>query len=158
MGATGVGALTGALFLASRKTVLGLGRIIAAASGIFGAGLIGLSFTRIFPVSLVFMMVIGFGMMVQMASTNTVIQTIVEEDKRGRVMSFYAMAFMGMTPFGSLLAGGLAQSIGVPYTVVVGGVCCMAGSLLFARGLPTFRKMIRPIYREKGIITPDLMQ
>jgi MFS family permease len=158
MGATGVGALAGALFLASRKTVLGLGRIIVIASGIFGAGLIGLSFTRILIVSLVFMMIIGFGMMVQMASTNTVIQTIVEEDKRGRVMSFYAMAFMGMTPFGSLLAGSLADSIGVPYTVFFGGVCCLAGCLLFARGLPTFRKMIRPIYREKGIITPDLMQ
>jgi MFS family permease len=158
MGATGVGALTGALFLASRKTVLGLGRIIVIASGIFGAGLIGLSFTRIFFVSLVFMMVIGFGMMVQMASTNTVIQTIVEEDKRGRVMSFYAMAFLGMTPFGSLLAGSLANSIGVPYTVFFGGVCCLAGCLLFARGLPTFRKMIRPIYREKGIISPDPMQ
>jgi MFS family permease len=158
MGATGVGALAGALFLASRKTVLGLGRIIATASGIFGAGLVGLSFTRMFPVSLVLMMIIGFGMMVQMASTNTVIQTIVEEDKRGRVMSFYAMAFMGMTPFGSLLAGGLASSIGVPYTVVIGGLCCVAGSMLFARRLPEFRKMIRPIYREKGIITPDPMQ
>ncbi len=152
MGATGVGALAGALFLASRKTVIGLGRLIAVCSGIFGAGLVCLSFTRAFGLSLVFMTIIGFGMMVQMASTNTVIQTIVDEDKRGRVMSFYAMAFMGMTPFGSLLAGSLAHAIGVPYTVLIGGSCCLIGSLMFARRLPGLRKLVRPIYLEKGVI------
>jgi MFS family permease len=158
MGATGVGALTGALFLASRKTVLGLSKIIAIASGIFGAGLVGLSVTRFFIPSLLLMATIGFGMMVQMAATNTVIQTLVDDDKRGRVMSLYAMAFMGMTPFGSLLAGGLAHSIGVPYTVAIGGVTCLAGSLLFARKRPEIRKMIRPIYREKGIIASELTE
>jgi MFS family permease len=156
MGATGVGALTGALFLASRKTVVGLGKIIVAASSIFGVGLIGLSMTRSFTLALVFMTVVGFGMMVQMASTNTIIQTIVDEDKRGRVMSFYAMAFMGMTPFGSLLAGSLADSIGVPYTVVIGGAGCVAGSLLFSRKLPELRRLVRPIYLKKGIIAGDL--
>jgi MFS family permease len=156
MGATGIGALTGALFLAARKTVIGLGGIIAVASGIFGAGLICLSFTRVFILSLIVMAVIGFGMMVQMASTNTIIQTIVDEDKRGRVMSFYAMAFMGMTPFGSLLAGSLADSIGVPLTVAIGGSTCLVGSFLFARRLPSLRKMIRPIYLKKGIIPGDL--
>jgi MFS family permease len=158
MGATGVGALTGALFLASRKTVVGLGRLIVVASGIFGVGLIGLSFTRVFVLSLILMAVVGFGMMVQMAATNTVLQTIVDEDKRGRVMSLYAMAFMGMTPFGSLLAGSLARSIGVPHTVVIGGGCCLVGSLMFARKLPELRKLVRPIYLKKGIIAQDLTQ
>ncbi|MBN2225270.1 MAG: MFS transporter [Deltaproteobacteria bacterium] len=158
MGATGVGALSGALFLASRKTVIGLGRLIVVSSGIFGAGLVCLSFTRIFVLSLIFMTVIGFGMMVQMASTNTVIQTIVDEDKRGRVMSFYAMSFMGMTPFGSLLAGSLAHTIGVPYTVAIGGTCCLVGSLMFARKLPGLRLLIRPIYLEKGVIRGDPAQ
>jgi MFS family permease len=156
MGATGVGALAGALFLASRKTVIGLGRLIAVASGLFGAGLVALSFSRVFWPTIVLMAVVGFGMMVQMASTNTVIQTIVEEDKRGRVMSFYAMAFMGMTPFGSLLAGSLAHSIGVPLTVAIGGGACLIGSLMFARRLPGLRKLVRPIYLEKGIIAEDL--
>ncbi len=158
MGATGVGALAGALFLASRKSVVGLGRIIVAASSIFGVGLIGLSLTRSFILALVFMTVVGFGMMVQMASTNTVIQTIVDEDKRGRVMSFYAMAFMGMTPFGSLVAGSLANSIGVPYTVAIGGAGCIAGSMLFSRKLPELRRLVRPIYLRKGIIAGDLGQ
>jgi MFS family permease len=152
MGATGIGALAGALFLASRKSVLGLGRIIVISSLIFGVGLISFSLSsRLLP-SLILMVVVGFGMMVQMASTNTVLQTIVEEDKRGRVMSLYTMAFMGMVPFGSLLAGALADTIGVPQTVAFGGACCIVGSLLFARKLPEMRKMIHPIYIKKGII------
>jgi MFS family permease len=158
MGATGVGALAGALFLASRKSVIGLGRLIVVASGLFGAGLVALSFSRVFIPTMVLMAVVGFGMMVQMASTNTVIQTIVDEDKRGRVMSFYAMAFMGMTPFGSLLAGSLAHSIGVPLTVAIGGGTCLIGSVMFARRLPGLRKLVRPIYLKKGIIAGDLSQ
>ncbi len=156
MGATGIGALAGALFLASRKSVLGLGRIIVIASLIFGVGLISFSLSTLFIPSLILMVVVGFGMMVQMASTNTVLQTIVEEDKRGRVMSLYTMAFMGMVPFGSLLSGTLADTIGVPQTVTFGGVCCIVGSLLFARKLPEMRKMIHPIYIKKGIIPGDM--
>jgi MFS family permease len=92
-------------------------------------------------------------MMVQMTSTNTVLQTIVDEDKRGRVMSFYTMAFMGMVPFGSLYAGSLASAIGTPETTMIGGISCILGSLLFARKLPAFREMVRPIYRERGILS-----
>jgi MFS family permease len=90
--------------------------------------------------------------MVQMASCNTVLQTIVEEDKRGRVMSLYTMAFMGMVPFGSLLAGSLASKIGAPGTIMISGIACILGSVLFARKLPLLRELVRPIYMKKGIV------
>jgi len=152
LAAVGIGALFGAIFLASRKSVLGLGRIIVMASSLFGIGLISFSLSRVLVISLLLMVPIGFGMMVQMTSSNTILQTIVDEDKRGRVMSFYAMAFMGMVPFGSLLAGSLANRIGAPYTVMIGGISCILGSLLFARKLPSLRVMVRPIYVQKGIV------
>jgi MFS family permease len=95
----------------------------------------------------------GFGMMVQMASSNTILQTIVEDDKRGRVMSLYAMAFMGMAPFGSLLAGSLASKIGAPNTLIIGGVSCILGSFMFMKILPSLRTMVRPIYIRKGILS-----
>ena len=155
-GATGVGAIAGSIYLASRKSVLGLGRIIVISSNLFGIGLIGFSLSRLFWLSLLMMLLIGFGMMVEMASSNTVLQTIVEEDKRGRIMGFYTMAFMGMVPFGSLLAGTLANNIGAPNTVMIGGVACILGSVLFAKKLPSLRRITRPIYVEKGIISEEL--
>ena len=156
MGATGVGAMAGSIYLASRKSVLGLGKIIVISANLFGIGLIAFSLSRLFWLSLLFMLLTGFGMMVQMASSNTVLQTIVEEDKRGRVMSFYTMAFMGMVPFGSLLAGGLANKIGAPNTVMMGGVACILGSAMFAKKLPSLRKIAHPIYVEKGIVSEEL--
>jgi MFS family permease len=155
-GATGVGAIAGSIYLASRKSVLGLGRIIVISSNLFGIGLIGFSLSRLFWLSLLMMLLTGFGMMVEMASSNTVLQTMVEEDKRGRIMSFYTMAFMGMVPFGSLLAGTLANNIGAPNTVMIGGVACILGSVLFAKKLPSLRRITRPIYVEKGIISEEL--
>lgn len=152
MGASGVGALAGALYLASRKSVLGLGKIIPLAASIFSAGLVAFSLARVLPLSLVLMLVVGFGMIVQMAASNTILQTIVDEDKRGRIMSFYAMAFMGMTPFGSLLAGYLASKIGAPNTLLIGGVTCLFGAGIFAAKLPELRKIVRPIYIRMGII------
>jgi len=156
LGASGLGALAGALYLASRKDVLGLGRIIVTASGVFGIGLIMFSLSRVFWLSLLSMLVTGFGMMVQMASSNTVLQTIVEEDKRGRVMSFYTMAFMGMVPFGNLLGGSLASLIGAPGTLMFGGASCILGSFLFARKLPLLREMVRPIYVKMGIVSETM--
>jgi len=156
LGATGVGALTGTLYLASRKSVLGLGRIIVIASTVFGIGLIGFSISRVFLLSLFFMLFTGFGMMEQMASSNTILQTIVEEDKRGRVMSLYAMAFIGMVPFGSILAGSLASNVGAPNTILIGGMICILGAILFARKLPYLRKIARPVYVKKGILSEDL--
>jgi MFS family permease len=154
MGAVGLGALISAISLAMRKTVLGLGKMIAISTAAFGVGLIGFGFSRIFWISLVLMLVSGFGMMQQMAASNTIIQTIVEDNKRGRVMSFYTVAFVGMAPFGSLLAGGLAHLIGAPYTVMFSGACCVAGSAWFATRLPSIREHMRPIYRDLGILPP----
>ena len=152
MGASGVGALAGALYLASRRSVLGLGRIIPLAAALFGAGLVAFGLSRSLALSLVLMLATGSGFMVQMASSNTVIQTIVREDMRGRVMAFYTMAFMGTAPFGSLLAGVLAESVGAPRTLVAGGVACIVGAALFARTLPRLRALVRPIYVERGIL------
>jgi MFS family permease len=156
MAASGVGALVGALSLAARRSVLGLGRVIPMASGAFGLGLIGFSLCHVLWLSLLLMVVTGFGFMMQMASSNTLLQTIVEDDKRGRVMSFYTMAFMGTAPFGSLLAGGLAERIGAPHTLLYGGLGCLVGALGFAKGLPGLRAAIRPIYRQLGIL-PELV-
>jgi MFS family permease len=150
-----VGALVGAVYLASRKTVLGLGRLIVIALNIFGIGLIAFSVSRTLVFSLLLLVFTGFGMMVQMASINTVLQTIVEEDKRGRVMSLYTMAFMGMVPFGSLLAGSLASKIGAPGTIIISGAACILGSILFARKLPLLRELVRPIYMRKGIVQEE---
>lgn len=152
MGASGLGALLGALFLASRKNVLGLDKIIAMAAATFGAALIAFSFSRHFGLSLALMIFIGLGMMLQMASSNTIIQTIVDDDKRGRVMSFYTMAFMGTAPFGSFLAGSLATKLGAPETIFIGGAVCMAGALVFSRYLPRLKDTIRPTYVKMGLI------
>jgi len=95
----------------------------------------------------------GLGMIMQMTSSNTILQTIVDDDKRGRVMSFYTMAFMGTAPFGSLLAGGLASSFGAPNTLIIGGISCIVGAIIFASKLPELKKMVHPIYVRLGIIT-----
>ena len=152
MAASGIGALMGALYLASRHSVVGLGKWIPLATGTLGCGLIIFSFSRFFWLSLVLMLPIGFGLMVQMAASNTVLQTIVDDDKRGRLMSIYAMAFMGVTPLGSLLAGSMASHFGAPATLIVGGAGCILGAAAFARELPRIRKQIRPIYQRKGIL------
>jgi MFS family permease len=145
----------GALYLASRRNVLGLEKIISLSAGIFGFGLITFSLSRLFLLSLVLMIITGLGMIMQMSSSNTILQTIVDDDKRGRVMSFYTMAFMGMVPFGSLLAGGLASTIGAPETIMIGGVSCILGSVIFGKKLPSLRRMTRPIYVKKGIISEE---
>jgi MFS family permease len=152
MGASGVGALSGAWYLARRKNVLGLGKIIALAACFFGAGIVGFSQSTLMWVSMVFVLLIGLGMMILMASANTILQTVVEDDMRGRVMSFYAVAFLGVAPFGSLLAGSLAHRIGAPHTLLLGGLCCILGSISFAAKLPSLRKIAHPIYVKKGII------
>jgi MFS family permease len=121
-------------------------------TGAFGAGLIAFSLSRALWLSLLLMVLTGLGFMVQMAVSNTLIQTIVEEDKRGRVMSFYTMAFMGTAPFGSLLAGTAAERIGAPYTLLLGGVGCLAGALWFALSLPALRRDVRPLYVKMGIM------
>jgi len=152
MTSSGCGALLGALWLARRRSVVGLGRVIPMASALFGIGLMCFSFTHVLWLALPCLTVAGFGFMVQMASSNTVIQTIVDDEKRGRVMSFYMMAFLGTAPFGSLIAGSLSQTIGAAHTLLLGGSCCIAGAVWFASALPAIRQAVRPIYVRLGIL------
>jgi MFS family permease len=153
MSAAGIGALMGAIYLAARKSILGLGRVISLSAGIFGIGLIFFSVSQGMWFAMSLMLIIGFGVMIQVASCNTLLQTIVDNDKRGRVMSFFAVSFMGIAPLGSLMAGSLADLIGIRNTIMIGGVCCLAGAFVFSRKLPLLRSIIRPIYAKKGIIT-----
>jgi MFS family permease len=156
-GAVGIGALISAGALASRRSVLGLGPVIAYTAVVFGAALMAFAYSRWLWLSLLLLIGTGFGMMQNMAASNTILQTIVEEDKRGRVMSFYSMAFAGMAPFGSLLAGAVANRIGSPATLAVCGVICAAGGAWFWRKLPAIREHVRPIYRQLGIL-PEVAQ
>ena len=169
--ASGVGALTGALTMAARKTVLGLGRLIALAPMAFGAGLIVFAFSTTLWLSLPALAVMGFAIMVQMAASNTILQTIVDEDKRGRVMSFYATAFLGLAPVGALVGGLVAEAVGAAptaglsgqyhfgasATVAAGGVVCILAAAVFFWQLPAIREHIRPIYRRIGIL-PEVAQ
>ena len=152
MAATGVGALAGALYLAYRKTVLGLGKNLVYASLLFGTGLIVFSFSVNLWLSIVVLAFTGFGMMVEITASNTLLQTLAEDDKRGRVMSFYTLAFMGTVPLGNLLTGVMSDLIGVSYTILFGGVCCIIGAIFFAMKLPIIRKYSRPVYIQKEII------
>jgi MFS family permease len=154
MTATGTGALAGAIWLASRKSVLGLGRVIPISAAAFGAGLVAFAYSTTLWLSLPLLLITGAGFMTQMASSNTIVQTIVDDDKRGRVMSFFMMAFLGTAPFGSLLAGSMAERFGAPRTLLFGGACCLIGAAWFARGLKDIRDSIRPIYRRMGILPP----
>jgi MFS family permease len=148
----GIGALAGAIYLAGRESVRGLDRIIALAPALLGGVLIAFSLSRSFVLSLLLMPLLGLGQIMLLAAGNTVLQSIVEEDKRGRVMSFYALSFMGMLPLGNLLAGLVARHIGPSMTVAVGGAICIAGALHFSRKLPALRSHVDPIYMSKGII------
>ncbi len=152
MGAYGSGALVGAVYLLNKKNVLGLGKLIGIAVITLGSAMILFSFSTIFIFSLAIMILAGLGMMLHIASTNTLLQTISEGKKRGRVMSFYAMAFRGMSPFGSLLAGSLGSAIGAPLTILAGGVICISGAGIFLAKLPGIRIFVKPIYENLGIL------
>ena len=152
LGAVGFGALIGALFLAQRATVLGLGRIIVIATLGFGLGLIVFTVSRVFWLSLVILMGVGFGWMVLIAASNTALQTLADNEMRGRVMSLFSMMLVGMAPFGSLLAGWLADRIGAPLVVATGGAFCAVAGVIFARELPKLRAAARPILVARGII------
>ena len=156
MTATGLGALAGTLYLAARPSVLGLGRHIARAAIAFGLALLVFSVSRNLWLSLIVLPLSGAGFMTTLAATNTIVQTIVPEHLRGRVMAFYTMAFLGTAPIGSLIAGLAAERIGATRTIAAGGVACLAGGLWFYSNLPKFRELVRPIYIEKGLLSvPD---
>jgi len=150
----GVGALVGAACLASRLSVRGLGRVIAMASTVFGASLVAFSFSRDLWLSAALMLTAGLGSMVQTASSNTLIQTIVDDDKRGRVMSFYTVSFMGVAPFGSLLIGALASRFGSPWAVAIGGGGSILAAAYFASKLTRLGRLVHPVYVRKGIVAP----
>jgi MFS family permease len=145
MGASGLGALAGALALVRRRGVRGLGRWVAVSASCFGAALILFSFSRSFQLSAVLLVPVGAAMMVEMAASNTLIQAMVPDALRGRVMAVYSMMFMGMAPFGSLFAGSLAERIGAPSTVAIGGVVCIAAAGLFSLKLPALRAEARSL-------------
>ncbi len=152
MGSTGVGAIIGVLWLAQRSQIRGLGRVIVIAGVSFGAGLIAFSYATTLFVAVPLLAIAGAGMMVQMAASNTMLQTISDESMRGRVMSFYTMAFFGMVPFGSLAAGAIAQRWSAPIAVRMGGVVTIVAVLIFFRAIRAMRNVIRPLYAKLGII------
>ena len=154
MGSVGVGALISALALVVRKWVRGLTRVLPMAAAIFGCGLIAFGFSRAMWLSTLLMLVAGYGMLQGLTATNTVIQTLVDEKMRGRVMSYYTAAFVGTAPFGSLLAGAMAHWIGAPLTVMINGSVCILGAAWFWSQLPKIRRDMRPIYERLGIIPP----
>ena len=152
MGASGIGALISAISLALRKSVRGLTTMIQIAAVMFGTGLTLFGLSHHLVLSLLLMIVVGFGMMQGLAASNTVIQTLVPEDKRGRVMSYYTMAFVGMSPFGSLLAGALAHRFGASHAVMITGAFCLIGAAWFSTQLKSVRAVMKPIYIEMGIL------
>ncbi len=150
--ASGLGALISALSLAFRKSVVGLIRMIQLSSAALGLALILFGFSHQFPLSLLLMGFAGFGMMQSVSASNTVIQTLVPEDKRARVISYYGMAYFGSAPIGSLLAGALAEKIGAANTIIITGIFCFLGSLWFSLQMPKIRTVMRPIYQEMGLL------
>jgi MFS family permease len=154
MGAAGAGALVSAFTLVLRRSVRGLTKMIPIAAVMFGSSLVLFGFSRWLWTSLILMLFAGFGMLQGLTVSNTIVQTLVPEDKRGRVMSYYTASFVGMAPFGSLMAGALAAWIGAPRTVMFTGSCCILGGLWFWSRLPHIRREMRPVYEQLGIIAP----
>jgi MFS family permease len=155
-GASGVGALVSALSLAVRRSVVGLTRMLQIASAMLGAALILFGLSHTLWLSLGLMVFAGFGLMQGSSASNTIIQSLVPEDKRARAMSYYTMAFFGAAPFGSLFAGALAHRIGAPHTIILTGACCIAGSVWFTLELPKVRAIMRPIYQQMGLLPHDV--
>ena len=151
MGATGIGALLGAVSLAARVGIKGLGKLIAICAAGFGLSLILFSFSHVFWLSTLLLVPVGFFIMVQMASSNTLIQSMVPDRLRGRIMAVYSMMFMGMAPFGALSAGSVAHHLGAPWTVALGGVACMGCAVWFWLHLPSIRAEARELILAQGM-------
>ena len=152
MASIGVGAFIGAIYLASRKSVLGLGKIMAISTFLFGVTIIIFAFSKNFILSMIILLFAGVGFIALLATSNTILQTVTDDDKRGRVMSFYTMAFMGIAPFGSLAAGAMADRIGGPLTIMISGVISLVCGVILTLRLPKLRIILRPVYIKKGII------
>ena len=154
-GATGVGALISAFSLAVRKSVVGLSRMLQVAAATLGTALILFGLSRVLWLSLLLMLFAGFGLLQTASVSNTIVQSLVPDDKRARVMSYYTVAFFGASPLGSLFAGVLASRIGAPHTVMVTGACCLAAALWFTLELPKIRAQMRPVYEERGLLPAE---
>jgi MFS family permease len=152
MASSGIGALIGGIYLASRKNVLGLGRIMSISAFLFSAAIIIFAFSKNFILSMIILLFAGFGFIALIATSNTILQTITDDDKRGRVMSFFTVAFLGMAPFGSLTAGAIANKIGGPLTIMISGIISFICGIVLILRLPKLRKITRPLYIKKGII------
>jgi MFS family permease len=155
MGFSGVGALIGALALATRQGIRGLGRWVAVSTGAFGASLILFSFSRQLWIGAALLIPVGLSMMIQMGASNTLIQTMTPDHLRGRVMAVYSMMFMGMAPIGALLSGVLADRLGAPFTVAIGGVIAIAGSFAFGLRLPALRPEARRLIMAQHMVAGD---
>ena len=160
MGAAGVGALLGTLYLASRKNIENISKIITISAAISGFGLIAFSFSRFFSISLILIMIIGFGLILNMASSNTMLQTIAEDNFRGRVMSYYTMAFMGTAPFGSLMAGSMATTVGVANTILISGIVCVLGSIIYGKNIQlyVYKNYVKPLIKKLAFIFSTIKQ
>lgn len=154
MASSGTGALLGALWLASRSSVVGLSAIVSGAGFVFSLALLGFSYSRWLPLSMPLLTLVGVGMMLQMAATNTLLQTLVEERMRGRVMSFYTMSFLGMTPFASLIAGFVASHLGAPVAVRIGALLSLVAVSVFALRLPKLHEQMNPVHERHGHLQP----
>lgn len=150
LASTGIGALAGTIFLALRKSPIGLGKVAAYATALFGVALSLFSMSRVQILSISLMPLVGFGMVLSISSCNTLIQALVEEHMRGRVMSLYVMSIIGTGPVGSLLAGASAKLFGAPLTLFIGGLVCVGASLIFFRNLPGLKALALPLLKEKG--------
>jgi MFS family permease len=152
MSGLGAGALLGALYMARRKSVIGLGRVISVFAITMGLALVAASFSKNMVLSLLIFFAGGLSMIMSIASINTMIQTLADDDKRGRVMSFYSVALMGTTPIGNLLAGSVASGVGISLTMLIGGAITIVSGIIFQLNRKSFRKFVRPIYVDKGIL------
>ena len=152
MSAMGAGALAGALTMAARKSVLGLTRIIAYGIILMGLAIALASFSSRLYLSVIFFFFTGLSMIMALSAINTMLQTIADEDKRGRVMRFYAMALMGASPIGNLIAGSIASGIGVEWTMLMAGAITLLSGIWFSMNRKSLRRYIRPIYVSKGIL------
>jgi MFS family permease len=155
LGAAGAGALGGALTLAARRQIRGLGRVVALSVATLGVMLVVFSLSRNLVVSALLLVPIGFTLILQMSASNTLLQTMVSDRMRGRVMSFYSMSLMGMAPFGSLFAGAMASRIGAPYTVASGGALCFIGAMLFWLRLPALSRQVLPLFVAQGLVAGE---
>jgi MFS family permease len=152
IGAVGLGAIAGTFALAARSSVRGLGRVVASTTITAGAALIGFSLSGKLWLSLVFLAVFGAGLVVTAASINTILQTVAEEDKRARIISLYVMCFLGFAPIGNFVAGALAESIGVHWTLFACGMVVAAAGATFALGRKSWATAVRSVYLRQGII------